>query len=574
LNEILVILITSFIATVILVVVVFLVLGKVKNNKYKKEIEELDIEKNKLVGVPIMSELSKVRELVKTDNLKVKLESWDNNFKLIKDEKIPKISDLIMEADFLINKKDYKTALKRIADIEIELKETKSKSSNLLDEIKIITNSEERNRNIIIKLKIIYRELQNKFERTRKEYDDAEKSIVLQFEVIDKKFQDFEDAMDRNDYVEVEKIVINIEELINEMKTLLEEIPNIILLSKIIIPKKQEEITTLYARMVRDGYPLDYLNIEYNIKEINKKVNIILDKVKMLNLGDSSLELKTIVQYFDDLFNDFDKEKECKSIFQDEIKTFGKRLEKINKIVHDIYIQIDDIKLTYDLTDAEIEKFGMLNQQLEKLNADYKLLKEQGVSKTFAYSKLVSELEGLNNKLVRLQDDLDYQLQSITSMKDDEFRAKEQLTIIQKLLREAKYKVRDYKLPVIPATYYTQMKEAQDAIKEIIKELERKPIVIKILNIRVDTARDLVFKIYNTTNDMIKTAIMAEKSIIYGNRYRSSYDEVNKSLERAEDLFEKGNYKEALDITLNSIELIENGAKDKLITKFMEELNE
>ena len=34
------------------------------------EIEYLDIEKNKLIGVPILSEMSKGRELVKTDNLK------------------------------------------------------------------------------------------------------------------------------------------------------------------------------------------------------------------------------------------------------------------------------------------------------------------------------------------------------------------------------------------------------------------------------------------------------------------------------------------------------------------------
>ena len=44
--------------------------------------------------------------------------------------------------------------------------------------------------------------------------------------------------------------------------------------------------------------------------------------------------------------------------------------------------------------------------------------------KTFAYSKLVDELDGLSLKLSRLQDDLDYQLRSITSMKDDETRAR------------------------------------------------------------------------------------------------------------------------------------------------------
>lgn len=58
--------------------------------------------------------------------------------------------------------------------------------------------------------------------------------------------------------------------------------------------------------------------------------------------------------------------------------------------------------------------------------------------KTFAYSKLVDELNGLSLKLSRLQDDLDFQLRSITSMKDDETRAREQLATIENLLKKAK----------------------------------------------------------------------------------------------------------------------------------------
>ena len=54
----------------------------------------------------------------------------------------------------------------------------------------------------------------------------------------------------------------------------------------------------------------------------------------------------------------------------------------------------------------------------------------------------------------------------------------------------------------IPQDVRKTLAEAGEAIREIIKELDKKPIVIKILNIRVDTARDLVFKIYNKTNDI------------------------------------------------------------------------
>lgn len=563
LDNVLLMIVLIFVIALILFLTTYLIIRRTKTSKIKKEIEKLDIERNLLVGVPILTELSKVKDLVKTDNLKEKLNEWDTTFKLIRDDRVPKLTDLITEADYLVSRNEYKGAVKKIANIEMEISELKNKSGALLDELKVITTSAERNRNEITKLKVEYRELQNKFDRTMKDYGSIAKPIALQFENIDKRFTEFEYAMDHNDYVGVEKIVTSLQTMLNDMKITLEEVPQIVLMAEMLIPKKIEEATTTYARMLRDGYPMDYLNVEYNIKEINKKISVIMDKLNILDLGDSILELKTILGYFDDLFKDFDKEKEARNIFRENSKLFKSKIDKTNKIVYNIYLSIDDIRTTYDLKDDDINKFNIINENLELLNKDFKSLIEHSKMHTFAYTKLTLELDGLFNKLMRLNDDLDYQLKSITSMKDDETRAREQLIVIENLLKQTKLKINDYKLPVIPDSYFIELKEAYQAIREINKELDKKPIVIKILNIRVDTARDLVFKIYNKTNDMLKEALMAEKVIVYGNRYRSSYKEIDKSLGDAEVLFKKGQYKQSLNVSINSIQMIERNIKEK-----------
>lgn len=563
LDNVLLMIVLIFVIALILFLTTYLIIRRTKTSKIKKEIEKLDIERNLLVGVPILTELSKVKDLVKTDNLKEKLNEWDTTFKLIKDDRVPKLTDLITEADYLVSRNEYKGAVKKIANIEMEISELRNKSGALLDELKVITTSAERNRNEITKLKVEYRELQNKFDRTMKDYGSIAKPIALQFENIDKRFTEFEYAMDHNDYVGVEKIVTSLQTMLNDMKITLEDVPQIVLMAEYLIPKKIEETTTTYARMLRDGYPMDYLNVEYNIKEINKKISVIMDKLNILDLGDSILELKTILGYFDDLFKDFDKEKEARNIFRENSKLFKSKIDKTNKIVYNIYLSIDDIRTTYDLKDDDINKFNIINENLELLNKDFKSLIEHSKMHTFAYTKLTLELDGLFNKLMRLNDDLDYQLKSITSMKDDETRAREQLIVIENLLKQTKLKINDYKLPVIPDSYFIELKEAYQAIREINKELDKKPIVIKILNIRVDTARDLVFKIYNKTNDMLKEALMAEKVIVYGNRYRSSYKEIDKSLGDAEVLFKKGQYKQSLNVSINSIQMIERNIKEK-----------
>ena len=162
------------------------------------------------------------------------------------------------------------------------------------------------------------------------------------------------------------------------------------------------------------------------------------------------------------------------------------------------------------------------------------------------------------------EEKLDCALNEIGNMRDDEVRARHQLEEIKVVLKESKDKMREYNLPVIPNNYYIELKEASLAMKEIVRELERKPITIDILNTRVDTARDLVLKLYSRTNEILKYAKMSEAAIVYGNRYRSSFEELNKNLNVSEQLFYKGEYKKSLANTVNILKTIDPSITNRL----------
>ena len=102
----------------------------------------------------------------------------------------------------------------------------------------------------------------------------------------------------------------------------------------------------------------------------------------------------------------------------------------------------------------------------------------------------------------------------------------------------------------------------------MINELEKRPISIKVLNMRVDTARDLVLKVYNTINETTKTAKMAEMAIVYGNRYRTVNKEVDLGLTKSENSFYKGNYKISLEQAISAINVVEPGIHKKLLENF------
>ena len=560
--------ITYLLIAVGLIIAMIVVVRKHMKNKFNNALKLLERDKNLIISASILSELNKVESLINNKELEDKYNVWKNKFKTIKDKDVPKITDELIRIEELIKSRKYKQIEQELAKIELDIYFVKSKSKFLLDEIKEITTSEEKNREIVTKLKADYREIFVKYNNNKEDYEVISSPIELQFENVDKLFNAFEISMENNAYTEVGKIVKALDDTIGNLSIVIEEAPSIILMGKVLIPKKMTDTYSIYEKMVKDGYNLDYLKIDYNKEESLKKIADVFDRLNVLNLVDSIFELKTILDYYDNLYNDFEREKVSKKMFMEYTRTIGIRCKKILDIVFNINKKIDDIKYSYDLTDDEVKIIDEISLSSKSIKSEYEAIIEDYRNKLYSYSKLCKQMELLNVKLSKTEDKLDYTLKSLGSLKEDELRAREQLEEIKTILSNAKEKIISYKLPVIPKCYYIELEEATEAIREMIKELEAKPINIKTLNIRVDTARDLVLKLYNTSNETIKTAWMAENAIVYGNRYRVGNKEIDDGLEKASIAFMKGNFKLSLENSIKAINIVEPGIHKRLLEAY------
>jgi len=557
-----------FVVASILITLTLVLINKHNKKKYDEALTILERDKNLIISASILSELNKVESLINNKDLERVYNNWKSKFKQIKDKEVPKITDALIEVEELFKTKNYKLIEEKLAHIELDIYYVKSKAQFLLSEIKEITLSEEKNREIVTKLKTTYRSIFVKYNNHKEDYELVSSPIELQFETVDKLFASFESAMDNNKYSEVGKIVKALDDVIGNLSIVIEETPSIILMGKNIIPKRIEDVKVIYDKLVKEGYNLEFLNIDYNINESEKKIADIFDRLNVLNLEDSIFELKTIMDYFDGLYNDFEKEKVSKKMFLEYIRVLGIKSKKISQVISNISKKIDEIKYSYDLSDDEVVIIDELNLESKAIQSDYEVIIENYRNKTFAFSKLNKEMELLNLRISKTEDKLNYTLKSLGSLKEDELRAREQLEEIKEILSNSKKKIKSFKLPVIPKCYYIELEEATEAIREMIKELEMQPISIKTLNTRVDTARDLVLKLYNTTNETVKSAWMAENAIVYGNRYRADNKEINDGLEKAEIAFLKGNFKLSLETSLNAINIVEPGIYKRLLSLY------
>ena len=275
-NKITIIIAGVFILLSALLFILTIIIKNKRKNNILSSVDKLTTEKNLIISSQLMSELSKASKLVNNKKTEELVESWKKRFNNIENKDMPKLTDNLIEVENLCVNKEYKAAKEALSLAEKNIFHVKAKSYKLLNEIKELTESEERNREAVTKLKSLYREVVFKYNKNKNDYGDICNPIELQFENIDKLFSGFEVAIENHEYEELGKIVKVLDDMIHNINIVIEEAPTIILMSTMILPKKMNDIKNISTKLTRAGYNLEYLNLDYNIEETNKKISEIM----------------------------------------------------------------------------------------------------------------------------------------------------------------------------------------------------------------------------------------------------------------------------------------------------------
>ena len=83
--------------------------------------------------------------IVKNDKMEEKYNKWQDRFTHIREHRLTKIDDMLIDLDLYMEKRDYKTCVVNIAKIEIEIYKARESADALLEEIKEDENQENKN---------------------------------------------------------------------------------------------------------------------------------------------------------------------------------------------------------------------------------------------------------------------------------------------------------------------------------------------------------------------------------------------------------------------------------------------
>lgn len=552
---------------ILLVIFATIVYRMFKLKMYRKEIIELENQMNAVKSLPIQYRLGRVKGIGK--NMPEVLEKYNLYVKEFDDLNSFQTNDivpLINEIDEQLYYRKLTGAKSKLHKLKEEISNYETKSQDLLKRIEVITEVENEQRLEIIKIKEKYRAASDNFANVRFKIEDFVPSIPGIFNEIDERFVVLEEMMNNQRFDEAKTYAGKIEKDVDILTANLRDLPTYISIVRKYIPKRLEEIYAIIEEMKEKDFSIEKLSAASRYNQIGDALEQTIQNIKDLKLENVGASIEKMTEDLNDLTSDLEKEQTAFHQYEEARNNCYRHIERLDDGLKKTVSSLAELQENYLLADYKITIAGEYNK-FKPIVDDLARLTEIIESKNFSYSALIDEFNDLITRCQPFDDALIKYNELESSLRLEEKRALDELDNINIVLLEIKSEIKNKHLPMISESYKDYIDDSYQKADEIMKFIRHRPIDLKRLSEQVDAARDVIYKLYDNVHNLIVTAEMVEEAIIYGNRYRSSFLEVNTELTKAELLFRNGEYTKALSTAVDIIEKIDPGSYEMLINK-------
>lgn len=562
-------LIFAGIGLVVLIVFLFVYRG-LRIRKYRKLIVEVENKMNAVKSLPLQYRLGRVQSISKNmPEVSELYEQYAQEFERICEYQKNELGILVNEVDEQLFYGKLRKVSKKMKQLDEMLVVYEKDSQELLEKIEKITEIENVQRIEIIRVKEMYRETIDHFESIRFKVEEFVPNLLDIFNEIDDSFVKLEGMMNNQLFEDAKEFTKDIEAKVIWVNQRLEDLPSYIAVVRQYMPKKVAHIQGLIQIMTEEEFSLNQLDAYNRLNIIQSTLEESIDHIKKLELDNIGEVLQNLSDAIDSLIQDLEAEKHSFEEFKEKWDASYTLITEIYDQYKQVLIDYNRMRSLYVIDDLDIvidEKF----QEFDALLRESYDLEAEMVKGNFSYSQMIVKVETMKDNAAVHQTYLNDFFVLRDHLYLQEQRAVDELENINIVLLEIKSEIKNKHLPMINESYKDYIQDSYDKAAQIQAYRQNRPVELSELSKRVDGARDVIYKLYDNVHNLIVTAEMVEEAIVFGNRYRSTFLEVNTELTKAEVLFRNGEYTKALSTAVDIIEKIQPGSYEELIKKSSE----
>ncbi|GIN91848.1 septation ring formation regulator EzrA [Siminovitchia terrae] len=560
------------ISAIIFIIIIFII-GYTIRKKYYKEIDKLEAKKMETMNQPVVEKLAKVKQLNMTGKTEEMFEEWRKTWDDIITVQFPHIDELLFDAEEYTDKFNFKKVKEARDQIEGELVQINLQMQKILDELKELTDSEEKSRTDIESLKETYGAAKKSLLTESHTFGEARKKLEEQLESAAKKISKYETLVEGGDYIEARKEVVSLSEELEILVYRVDKIPDLLTDCQTIIPSQKDELLLGYKEMQKQGYVLDHIQMESLMEKMEEELKTYKDFLIQTEVDEVADGLDEIKEQIEVLYDLLEKEVYARHYVLQKNEETGAYLNKLKEANEQLKSETELVQESYQLFDNDLDVPQNLEKSLGQLMRRYELLEGKIQEDQLAFTSLSEELNEIESGLEQLETKQHLFAERLQSLRKDELEAKEKIALLKRKVSDIVRLVKKSRMPGLPSDIESLYEQASEQIEDVFRSLLEKPLNMKSVQSHLYEATDTVDHLYSRTEEHIENARLAEQVIQYGNRYRSQSPQLREDLEKAEKAFRNYEYRSSLEQAAAAVEKLEPGALKKIEEMFNEEIH-
>lgn len=457
--------------------------------------------------------------------------------------------------DALISEKNFKSVKEVCSQTQVSLEAYIKAVSDFGEDLSALLRDDSDTREGSLGVKEKYRKVRDFYSRNATVLKPLERSFDVLFQNAEKVFIEYDTLTDKAEYDKAKKLLPPLDDTLRYVIDIMNDLPTFVSLSQVVIPEKLTKLEADYQSLVQQGYVLDYLAVEANIKNMHDELGSISEQLVGLDISGVKDKLDSMQARITDILVQFDNERNAKVAFnksQDTILTSTYELERqYSRLMN----QMPDYRKTYTLDKRYVDQMSSLKNDIEaisflKRDLDSYIDTSNKQPYTVVYKK-VTDLQREIRKVDQTMQDYSTYLDSL--------------------------KTKSQEIYVGLRNYYLKLKKAQYQMKNQIgvdSFIESEGPTFKTLYDEIATLDTLLitqpvdvpkaseeFAPFVAQCDELVSIIEkksiecknAETAIVYANAYRVEYTDSRPLLDTAEKAFNEGDFDRALENALSVI---------------------
>lgn len=552
------------VGAVILLIVLILMIRSSNLKKAKKHLQELEVRYNSLKSVPLSFKLNKSVAIARLNEETMNtVTHCKDDFDLCQSN-LKQIASMLADVEDAVSMKKMKGVKNDLTDLDNLCDLAEGQIKKLEEFLDKILEKESAQRAEVTRMKDEFRTVKQMLADKHGQLSYCWDMIEFKVTECEKQFTLFEEWMYASEFEKAGVVLEIIHDKVDELKMIASEFPVLLQEARGFIPNLVDEVIHHTTAQTNRGVYLQHLEIRRNtdliISSLQEDLGLIragqIDNIQS-HLEDYKIRLNQLLQQIEREALSFD-EVAKNQMRATELIEDSKQLQEYVLSMHDVAKErfgIADMTEMIQDKDRKIEEitqlFGRVTQMVNSSNVPSSTV-------LISLKELVQNAEIVNGEYRALKEKLD-------TARADEERARKQLLKLQLIMNEMQVKIQKNKLPNISGKYHDDLEKAYSYVHSVEELLQTTPLEIQLLNTTLSEAIDYIYKLYNNVNNIVGMAIMVENTIVFGNKYRSTYPDIDSELTRAELCFRNGEYTQALTIAISTIEKIFPDTYEKLI---------